>query len=109
MLEKGWAGANKFYTECQGIIKFKVKYGGSPEVEKELLTGDLYKHMGSLTDVSGALIPEINSRMRPIKGASKSVKSRLVRNLQTPAKDRLSVVVIYLITKASFKHLHGGS
>ena len=59
--------------------------------------------MGSLTAPNGILMPEVVARTRAMKGAYKGIRAKVVRNLGIPVQDRMSVVLIYLITKGFFQ------
>ena len=38
-----------------------------------------------------------------MKGAYRGIKAKVVRNIDIPVKDRLSVVVVYLLSKGFFQ------
>ena len=48
-------------------------------------------------------MPEIVARVNAMKGSYKEICKEIVRNIKIPVKNRMSVIVIYLITKGFFQ------
>ena len=93
----------QFFAEQSGKIVFDGWLGFEKKIVKTLLSAEVYKHMGSQSDVSSAMMPEIVARTNSMKGAYASIKTKIIRNDRIPVQNRLSVVVIYLITKGFFQ------
>ena len=62
-----------FFCNQQGKIVFQAFLGPDKEVSRELLSTDIYKHMGSLVDAGGSLMPDFMARMGSMREAYKKV------------------------------------
>ena len=91
-----------FFNEHKGQIKFDAWAGPNKTVPKTLLSAPVYKHMGSWTDCMGSRMPDIKARTGSMLGSYRDIKSKIVRNPTIPEKHRLTIVVIYLVSKGFY-------
>ena len=83
---KASVAARTNFTAQGSEIKFQGWLGPNNSVGKKLLSTDVYKHMGSLTDVHGSQLPEICARVRAMKGAYRKIRCKVTRNTKIPVK-----------------------
>ena len=91
-----------FFEQDQGQIRFTGWLGDAKQCEKALLSTKTYKHMGSMADIGGSQMPDIVCRIGAMRGARKSIWTRVIRNELIPMKNRLAIVLIYLISKGFY-------
>ena len=97
---KGADAARKaFHNNNGGVVVFTNDLGET----KELLSTDLYKHVGSKRARGGNLMPEVIYRSQCMMSALRDIRPKILRTTSISIRDKLLLVGTYLLSRGLYQ------
>jgi hypothetical protein len=87
------------YGDMQGRISFTA-YGAT---EKAVICTNVYKHMGTMTTLSGTLRPEIRQRLAMMASSLVPLRKRVLKEQRIPSPKRFAIARTLLLTRGLFQ------